>query len=158
MDQDNYVYEDPQQEGSWGEYVKPVIEEEVPYQMPFADPVYEVPYEPYQPKKPKKKRSGKPAGTVILCLVLAVVVAFGSSVLTAVVMNGYWQNQFENLTLAVNDKNAVMQEQINAATRDNGTTVRPNGAAAATGYMTPGQVYEQNVDTVVSIKNRIQRI
>jgi len=109
------------------------------------EPKY-IPPEPRQPK-PKKERKGM-RRVVSILLVLALVL--GSCGATAVLMNSYFQKEMKALTQQMNDKiNAVQKEmgqQPGAET--SGNTGRP---LASGEYMTPGQVYERNVDAVVAI-------
>ena len=106
-------------------------------------------YIPPQPPKPQKERKGM-RRVVSALLVLALVL--GSCGATAILMNLHWQNEMKNLTQQMNDKIAAIQKD---------TGKQSGGAASgrplASGeYLTPGEVYEQNVDAVVAITVQIE--
>ena len=106
-------------------------------------------YIPPQPPKQKKERKGM-RRVVSALLVLALVL--GSCGATAILMNLHWQNEMKNLTQQMNDKIAAIQKD---------TGKQSGGAASgrplASGeYLTPGEVYEQNVDAVVAITVQIE--
>ena len=105
-------------------------------------------YIPAQPPKPKKERKGM-RRFVSALLVLALVL--GSCGATAVLMNLHWEKEMKNLTQQMNDKIAAIQ-------KDSGkNTSAVSGRPLASGeYLTPGQVYEQNVDAVVAITVEIE--
>ncbi len=148
-------YMNEQQTQSWEESTPQPVNEQQSYDLPFADSIYEVPceYAYTPPVKRSRKRKNK-LGRVILCAVLAVLLVASASGVTAVLMNGYWENRVNNLTMAMNDKNTALQAQIDAITRSNGGSI--GGAVSVAGQMTPGQVYARNVDAVVAVECIIQ--
>ena len=132
--------------------------EEIPvrennYSLPFADDLYERPVPvDYSPKKPRKsresKKSGKGGVSVMGCIALALVFALLCSLSTAWALDLRWQERFDNMSLALMDKNQALQSQISAMETKPGQVVVPT---VSEGLLTPGQVYEQNVDAVVAI-------
>lgn len=132
--------------------------EEIPvrendYSLPFADDLYERPVPvDYSPKRPRKSRESKKAGkggvSVMGCIALALVFALLCSLSTAWAMDIRWRERFDNMSLALRDKNQALQSQISAMETKPGQIVVP---AVSEGLLTPGQVYEQNVDAVVAI-------
>lgn len=131
------------------------IEQEQPqqvYGLKFAEDYYELPQVPVYQKpvkarrvRPKRERTALPTAIWILLVVMAVVI---STVVTAVALDQRWQKRFDILNLTMQDKNAALQAQIDLMTKENGGMAAP---AAPGEWMTPGQVYEQNVDAVVAI-------
>ena len=146
-------YMNEQEPQSWGESVRKNTNEQV-YGLPFADSVYEMPHEPVYVQPVKRPKKNSKAGRVILCVVLAVLLVASASGVTALLLNGYWEMRMSNLTMAMNDKNAAMQAQIDALSRGNGNS--NGGTISVAGQMTPGQVYAQNVDAVVAVECAVQ--
>ena len=110
-----------------------------------------IPPEPQNPK-PKKERKGMRRGISIL-LVLALVL--GSCGATAFFMNLHWKSEMKNLTQQMNDKIAAVQKEAGKQ----GATNASSGKPLASGeYLTPGQVYEQNVDAVVAVTVQIEDV
>lgn len=147
-------YMNEQEPCTWGESVTRNANEQQTYQLPFADSVYQTPHEPVYirpAKQPKKKN--KKAGHVLLCILLAVILVASASGVTALMLNGYWQTRMNNLTMAMNDKNAALQAQIDAISRG---SVASGGTITVAGQLTPGQVYAQNVDAVVAVECTVQ--
>ena len=118
----------------------------------YTDPQPEEPqpnYIPQEPKQPKPKKERKGMRLVSVLLVLALVI--GSCGATAVLMNLHWEKEMKNLTQQMNDKIAAIQKDGGKQT---GTV---SGRPLASGeYLTPGQVYEQNVDAVVAITVEVE--
>ena len=110
-----------------------------------------IPPEPEMPK-PKKERKGMRRGISIL-LVLALVL--GSCGATAVLMNLHWQNEMKNLTQQMNDKIAAVQKE---ATKESTTETVVSKPLTYSEYLTPGQVYEQNVDAVVAVTVQVEDV
>ena len=164
MEQEQNIFEEeltapqqplPTQEPTWGESLAQNTPKSEPYRMTFADPIYEAPYaQAYQkPKKVKKKKNRK-GGKVVLCILLALLIALGSGVGTALVMNGIWQTRFDNLELAMKNKADALQQQINELPRGGASA---GGQTATPGeLLTPGQVYQQNAAAVVAITSYVQ--
>lgn len=135
----------------------PEEKEQKSYALPFADNPYELPcgeiYE--KPRKVRKKKERKEwdgTGTLALCLAVTVLVAALSSALTAGLLNKKWEARYAALSLSLQEKSAVLQAQIN----DSSAPAAVPGGSPVTGDLTPGQVYEQNVDAVVAITAYIE--
>ena len=135
---------------------EPVYEHKV---SPFADSPYCVNQTPVQPKK--KNNGGKIFKAVLAVVLVAALVAGGCGA-TAFLVNGYWENRWEensektaDVLQAMQDKINDLQEQIkdNSFT-GNGNSVSGTPNNTADGSLTPGQVYAQNVDAVVAISNQ----
>ena len=129
--------------------------EEIPvrqsgYRMTFAEDLYERPVPvDYTPRKPKKPRKVKKGGvSVVGCIALALVFALLCSFVTAWVLDAKWQERFDNMSLTMRDKNQALQAQISAMETN---PSQPAVFVPAEGLLTPGQVYQQNVDAVVAI-------
>lgn len=110
-------------------------------------PNYIPPESPKQPK-PKKERKGM-RRVISVLLVLALVI--GSCGATAFFMNLYWQKEMKNLTRQMNDKITAVQKD--AGKQSGAASGRPLSSGE---YLTPGEVYEQNVDAVVAITVQIE--
>ena len=129
-----------------------------PYEMPHQNrseytgytPGY-VPQEP--PKKPKaKKKGGFWKGFLSLILVAALVA--GGCFTTAEIVNDRWEAQNYRSTQQMNQQIADLQSQIDALSKNSGASV--SGTATLGDGLTPGQVYAQNVDSVVAISSTVQ--
>ena len=99
-------------------------------------------YVPPMPK-PRKERKGL-RRFVSVVLILALVI--GSCGATAFFMNQHWQQEMKNLTQQMNDKIAAIQKE--SVAQSNVVSGRP---LASGEYLTPGEVYERNVNAVVAI-------
>lgn len=122
------------------------------YRLSFAEDLYEQPVQveektgKVRKRREKKEKSGI---SVFGCIALALVVALLSSLATAVVLDTRWQNRLDSMNLTMHDKNAAIQAQISAM--DVGTGAGAQASLSAGSLLTPGQVYQQNVDAVVAI-------
>ena len=115
-----------------------------------SQPQEEPKYIPPKAPKPKRERKGMRRAVSVL-LVLALVI--GSCGTTAFFMNLHFQKEMKNLTQQMNDKIAAVQKE--AGKQSGGAAGRP---LAAGEYLTPGQVYEQNVDAVVAITVEVEDV
>ena len=119
-----------------------------------SEPKQEQPnYIPFEPKAPKvrKERKGLRRAISVL-LVLALVI--GSCGATAALMNHQFKKEMQTLTQEMNDKIAAIQKNAGQ-----GTTQSPvaSGRPLSSGeYLTPGQVYERNVNAVVAITVEVE--
>jgi len=131
-------------------------------ESPFADSPYvmnhssEQPRQytpPVEPEKPKRKKSGK-VWKKAVAAVLAVTLVAGSCGITAAVVNSRWEHEMSYMYQEFNTRMDEMQQQIaeaeKAAQLAPGTII-----AGAVEGMTPGQVYAQNVHSVVLISCEI---
>lgn len=108
-------------------------------------------YIPPEPK-PKKERKGL-RRFVSAILVLALVV--GSCGATAFFMNQHWEREMKNLTQQMNDKITAIRNE--APQQSSGDVSAQSGKPLSSGtYMTPGEVYAQNVDAVVAITVQVE--
>ena len=104
-------------------------------------------YIPPKPKAPKERKGLRRVVSVLLVLALVL----GSCGATAVLMNQYWKKEMQALTQQMNDKIAAVQKE--ASKQSAGTVGRP---LASGEYLTPGQVYERNVNAGVAITVQIE--
>ena len=99
--------------------------------------------------KPRKERKGMRR---VVSIVLALALVIGSSGVTAALMNSHFQKEMKNLTQQMNDKIAAIQKN---GGQSGGAA--PAGKPLASGqYLTPGEVYQQNVDAVVAITVEVE--
>lgn len=113
-------------------------------------------YEYQAPQKPKKERKpSRGIGKKVLACVLALVVIAGSCGITAACVNEAWEDRLEDRTDRLERDIRLLQQQLDTITR-NGTGNSVSGTPAAADGLTPGQVYAQNVDSVVAISTTIQ--
>jgi len=115
------------------------------YQYQYQPPQYEA---PKKPKKEKKNRSGFWKKFVSVAAAIALVAA--SSGITAAVVN----NQNEARMKHLNIQMSQLQQQLDSLSKSSGSSI--SGGIATVDGMTPGQVYAQNVDSVVAIASTIQ--
>lgn len=114
---------------------------------PFANSDYVTPFDgaPAPEKnteRPRKKHRGK----TFLAFLLIAALMVSCCTVTAVIVDSYWQNEMDLFNQVVNNKLAVMQEQINRENAEN-NAVPPS----ASGLLTPSQVYARNVSAVTAI-------
>ena len=120
-------------------------------ESPFADSPYEILHEVVNVEPVKKKQSKHISKKILKCILsLALIVALiaGTAGVTAFVLNQQWQKKMDLFSLAMSNKFAVLQEELNS--KNNGNS---NGSAVVVpdGLLTPAQVYEKNVDAVVAV-------
>ena len=108
-----------------------------------------IPREPELPKVKKERKGFKRVVSVVLVLALVV----GSCGATAFFLNRHWEKEMKNLTQQMNDKIAAAQKEAGGQSASSGNA----GKLLASGeYLTPGQVYERNVDSVVAITVQVE--
>ena len=122
---------------------------------PYADSPYvsyyeqngqEPPAAPVKPKKEKKLRSG---GIRWLSVLLVLLLVFGSCVTTATIQNRRWQERYDLLTAATNNKLEALQRQLDSINiTGSGTAVNREPGEE----LTPAEIYSMNVSAVVSIR------
>lgn len=114
---------------------------------PYADSPYECAYTqpqaPEEPKPAKRKHRGRPL-LVLLLVVCACIV-------TAAVVTNIWENRLARMENAMDEKFDALEQLYSEQKQNNVQNQLP-----ATGPMTPGQVYAQNVDAVVAVNTRIE--
>ena len=118
------------------------------YNEPQQEQPAYIPPEPKQPKERKERKGLRRA--VSLILVLALVL--GSCGATAFFMNQYWQKELQALTQQMNDKIDTIQK----GTAQQSTQAIVGKPLAAGEYLTPGEVYERNVNAVVAITVEVE--
>ena len=124
-------------------------ENENPGLEPVEEQVEAVPAEE-APALPERKRLKRILAIAALAVAFAVVLTVAvSSVVALQQSNQRWEKEMELLTSSMNNKVAVLEEQLEAV-RDNGYSVSGTPNAAAEG-LTPAQVYAQNKMAVVAI-------
>jgi len=106
---------------------------------------------PESPKQPKPKKERKVLRRVISA-VLVLVLVIGSCSATAVLMNLHFQKEMNALTRQMNDKIATLQKEEETQTE----TVVTSQPLAAGEFLTPGEVYQRNVDAVVAITVQVE--
>ena len=113
-------------------------------------------YEPEQPPQPRKPKAKKPKGfwKKPLAAVLALAVVVGSCAVTGGIVNSGWQKRTAEMEADFNDRLAQLQEQLDGVSQkaDQQITL---GSVASGEWMTPAQVYAQNVDTVVMVYSTV---
>lgn len=118
------------------------------YQQPYGS--YQQPYQaPYQPPVPPKKKGGK-VWKGLLAAALAVVLVGAGCGGTAVLVSGYWQEQNDLLRQNFDEKIQILQGQIDENNGSGGALVVPGES------LTAGQIYEQNLDSIMAIRCTIQ--
>ena len=127
---------------------------------PYADSPYVTYYEQtgkeppkVAPKRPKKKavkerRSGRIRWVAVF---LVLVLVLGSCTATALIQNSLWQEKYDLLTASTNNRINALQKQLEGMGTSSGVTesVREPGEG-----LTPAQIYQQNVNAVVSIRTQ----
>ena len=125
-------------------------ENENPGLEPVTEPAEAVVPAEAVPAAPTKNRVKTILGIVGVVTAFAVVLAVAvSSVVALQQSNQRWEKEMELLTSSMNNKVAVLEEQLEAV-RDSGLSVSGTPNAAAEG-LTPAQVYAQNKMAVVAI-------
>ena len=156
----------PVETGSW---TAPPNPPEVSRKVsPFADSPYVMQHDvrpetaasgytaPQFPPKAEKKpaRSGGKLWKRIVCALLIVGLVAGSCGITAAQVNRRWEEETWNMAQDFQMKLDDLQQQVdNAAAKNNGNSV--SGTVSVGDGMTPGQVYAQNVDSVVLITCKV---
>ena len=110
--------------------------------------------QPEKPKKAPKQHSGK-AGRRVLAAVLVVVVVAAGCLITGFSVENRLEKQYQESLSQMNEQISDLQKQITSAAKDSGNSV--SGSPVASGdSLTPGQVYAQNVNSVVTITSTVQ--
>ena len=110
--------------------------------------------QPEKPKKAPKQHDGK-AGRRVLAAVLVVVVVAAGCLITGFSVENRLEKQYQESLSQMNEQISDLQKQITSAAKDSGSSV--SGSPVASGdSLTPGQVYAQNVNSVVTITCTVQ--
>lgn len=157
---------------------EPVMQDSATHTEPFhSEPAYSEPYRPespyanspyttfhsgaytqnpYTPPKKVKKPHHFPWKRATAA-VLTIALIAGSCCVTAMYVNNRWEKIDQENQAYLNQKLAELQSQIDAAERAAVEKPSVSGSiVSADGLMTPGQVYSQNVDSVVAISSTIR--
>ena len=135
-------------------------------ESPFADSPYVLQHKPVQPEEPDfpdlepempvQKRS-KPKtgfGRKLIAGAAALAVLAGSCGLTAHLVNRRWEQRFDDLQRDIGTQLQSVQLQVDKLTPQS-TGLSVSGSAGVNGGLTAGQVYAQNVHSVVLIESTI---
>ena len=109
--------------------------------------------EEYAPEKQEKKGK-KGLGRKVAACAAALALIAGSCGITAHLVNERWEDRTEDMESAFNRQLAAMQQQIDAMSPTN-TGVSISGTVAVAEGYTAGQVYAQNVNSVVLIESTV---
>ena len=163
---ENTNFEDTNPEEKQAE---PVIREErpdpQPYQgagagrkeSPFADSPY-VTYEPEirdgytAPTTVKKNRGTGKGWKITIAAVLAAAVLGGSVAGTAAVVNSGWEKKMDQMEDRFTQEIQSLQDELDGIDVTGGNSV--SGSPLFSDWLTPSQVYNQNVKSVVAISNQ----
>ena len=145
-------WQEPARQGKRSPY------ENAPYVMNQGYERQEYRYEP-QPRPPKapkepKKRQGKGGfwrGALAVCLVAAMVA--GGCLITAHSVNNTWRKNTEQTTLEMEQRIQQLEQMIQ---KKNDTPAVSGSAVSSSDYLSPVQVYQMNVDSVVAISAKIR--
>ena len=118
-------------------------------EQPVQSPVPEANWNAPQDTQVKKKKSGGKAGIIVLSAIFVLALLAAACSITAAAVSSYWNRQMDVFDQVVDNKMAVIQEKL-----DKKITAADDQAASPKDYLTPGQVYEQNVQAVVAISNQ----
>jgi len=124
--------------------------------QPRKEPEYQfTPGYTVPPVKEKKNNGSGKGWKIAVSLVLAAVVVGGSIAGTAAVVNSNWEKKNQAMLSEFDDKLEALQSklegQIGSMDTSGGNSV--SGTPTSSTGLTPGQVYNQNVKSVVAISN-----
>lgn len=126
-------------------------------ESPFADSPYMTNPAAFQAKaagRAKKRGSARKVITAVLCSLLILGVVAGSCYMTATLINNRWENRLELMNAYMDNRVQVLQQQIADIAANSGDSVSGTPNTTADGSLTPGQVYANNVKSVVMIYNK----
>ena len=106
--------------------------------------------EPAPVRKPRKKRHiGKKLLKGVAALLAAAVLVAASSAITAGLTSLYWSKEYNTMRQYLNEKTDALQDQIN--TLENTPTGSGGVLDNPAETLTAGEIYQQNVNSVVAI-------
>lgn len=105
---------------------------------------------PYQPPV-RKEKNGRPFWSCAISAILTIALVAGGCAVTAYTVNKKWEDQNSQTVADLNRKITDLQQKI-----DSGSASFSGQTVASGDLMTPGQVYAQNVDSVVAISSTVR--
>ena len=106
------------------------------------------------PRKPKKQaKSGGKVWKTVLCTVLAIAILAGSCGATAYIVNNKWETKTDMMIDSFEDRMNQLQDQLDEIVDQRDVIV--GYPTASNGGLTPGAIYQQNVESVVLISAEV---
>lgn len=114
---------------------------------------YQYQYQPQtQPPQKKERKSGKSPWKTVIAAVLVVALVATGCLITASSVNSRWEQKTNQITQQLGRQIDELQKQIDSApSGTSGALPAADGSA-----MTPAQLYQSNVDSVVAISCTMQ--
>ena len=138
-------------------YVMPHQQRQDQYrQPPQNDPYYsnyQQPSHPETPKAPKKKKAAGKFWKRAVAAVLVVALMAGSCAVTAAVVNNRWETRANQMESTFSQQFEDLKKQITSNSASQSVTGLPVVSGDA---LTPSQVYNSNVDSVVAISSKVR--
>ena len=124
------------------------------YQPPRQD-AYQ--YTPQYTAPPRQKKHMSPVWKRVLASALVLALVIGSCAITAAVVNSRWERKAESLTESLEASFSQRMDTLEAQLQDaRKQSAAISGGIAASGGLSPAQVYAANVGSVVGISSTIQ--
>ena len=124
------------------------------YQPPRQD-AYQ--YTPQYTAPPRQKKPMSPVWKRVLASALVLALVIGSCAITAAVVNSRWERKAESLTESLEASFSQRMDALEAQLQDaRKQSAAISGGIAASGGLSPAQVYAANVGSVVGISSTIQ--
>lgn len=124
--------------------------------LPFADSPYVMyraagaPTETRKPVKPAPKGKRRNVGRRILAAVLTIALVAGSCAVTAFCVNRRWERETAELVKSIDEKMGLLEQSIGSSENE----VYVQSPVVQADWLSIGQVYTQNVGSVVAISNQ----
>jgi len=114
---------------------------------------YQYQYQPQtQPPQKKERKSGKSPWKTVIAAVLVVALVMTGCLITASSVNSRWEQKTNQITQQLGRQIDDLQKQVDSApSGTSGALPAADGSA-----MTPAQLYQSNVDSVVAISCTMQ--
>ena len=114
---------------------------------------YQYQYQPQtQPPRKKERKSGKSPWKTVIAVVLVLALVATGCLITASSVNSRWEQKTNQITQQLGRQIDDLQKQIDSApSGTSGALPAADGSA-----MTPAQLYQSNVDSVVAISCTMQ--
>lgn len=107
----------------------------------------------YTPKEPRKRGS---LGKALLSFVLVIALVAGGCGITAFAVNNRWERRNRQTVDMMEQQIADLRKQIDLAASSIESSSFSGSPVSNSDYLTPGQVYAQNVNKVVSIASTVR--